>query len=66
MNFTLLSSIFTVFSMLVFLGILLWAYSSHNRGRFESIGKTLLEEGDEFSNVNGNGNTSGISTGTGK
>lgn len=43
MNFTLLSSIFTVFSLLVFLGIMYWAYSKENRQRFEELGRLPFE-----------------------
>lgn len=43
MNFTLLSSIFTVFSLLVFLGIMYWAYSKENRQHFEELGRLPFE-----------------------
>ncbi len=49
MNFTLLSSIFTVFSLLVFLGILWWAYSGQNRSRFEAMGQLPLHDDEELS-----------------
>ena len=48
MNFTLLSSVFTVISLVVFLGILYWAFSSHNKAHFEELGRTLID------NENGN------------
>ena len=48
MNFTLLSSIVTVISMVVFIGILYWAFSAKNKARFEEIGRTPIE------NENGN------------
>ena len=35
MNFTILSSVMTVISMLAFIGILYWAFSSKNKARFE-------------------------------
>lgn len=51
MNFTLLSSIFTVFSLLVFLGILYWAYSKENRASFEAMAQMpFADEDGELSN----------------
>jgi cytochrome c oxidase cbb3-type subunit 4 len=35
MNFTILSSVMTLISMVVFIGILYWAFSSKNKARFE-------------------------------
>lgn len=46
MNFTLLSSFFTAFSLLVFLGILYWAFSRHNRSRFEECAQLPFAEDD--------------------
>lgn len=43
MDFTLLNSIITVLSFVVFLGIIYWAYAKQNKERFEAIGKSLLE-----------------------
>lgn len=43
MDFTLVNIIFTILSLLVFLGIIYWSYSSHNKERFEAIGRTPLE-----------------------
>ena len=43
MNFTLLSSIVTVISMLVFIGIIYWAFSSKNKARFEKIGRVPID-----------------------
>lgn len=43
MDFTLLSSIFTLVSLVVFIGILYWAFNSHNKAKFESQGHSLLE-----------------------
>ena len=43
MNFTLLSSIVTVISMLVFIGIIYWAFSSKNKARFEKIGRMPID-----------------------
>ena len=37
MDFTLLSSIVTVVSLLVFVGIMMWAFSRHNKERFEEL-----------------------------
>jgi len=43
MDFTLLSSIFTLVSLVVFIGILYWAFSKHNKARFEHLGGALLD-----------------------
>jgi cytochrome c oxidase cbb3-type subunit IV len=43
MDFSMLNSIITVISLLVFLGILYWAYAKKNKDKFEAIGKSLLE-----------------------
>ncbi|MBI3230542.1 MAG: cbb3-type cytochrome c oxidase subunit 3 [Burkholderiales bacterium] len=51
MNFTLLSSVFTVVSLIVFVGILWWAYSKENRARFEALGHLPLDE--ESSEIGG-------------
>ncbi|MBX9705401.1 MAG: cbb3-type cytochrome c oxidase subunit 3 [Gammaproteobacteria bacterium] len=37
MNFTILSSVMTVISMFVFIGILYWAFSSKNKAHFEEM-----------------------------
>lgn len=50
MNFTLLSSIFTVFSLLVFLGILYWAYSKENRASFDAM--ALMPFADDEDGLN--------------
>ena len=46
MNFTLLSSIVTVISMLVFIGIIYWAFSAKNKARFEEIGRMPIDNED--------------------
>ena len=43
MDFNILNSIITVISLLVFLGILYWAYAKQNKEKFEAIGQSLLE-----------------------
>ena len=43
MDYTLLSSIFTLVSLVVFIGILYWAFNTHNKAKFESLGHSLLE-----------------------
>lgn len=43
MDFSMLNSIVTVISLVVFLGILYWAYAKQNKEKFEAIGKSLLE-----------------------
>ena len=37
MNFTIVSSVMTLISMIVFIGILYWAFSSNNKARFEEL-----------------------------
>lgn len=39
MNFTILSSVMTVISMIAFIGILMWAFSAKNKARFEEMAK---------------------------
>ncbi len=48
MNFTILSSVMTVISMIVFIGILIWAFSAKNKARFEEMAKlqTDIESGE--------------------
>ena len=46
MNFTILSSIVTVISLVVFIGILYWAFSAKNKARFEKIGRMPIENED--------------------
>lgn len=43
MNFTWFSGAVTVLSMLVFIGILYWAYSKNNKERFKDIGMFFFE-----------------------
>lgn len=43
MNFTILSSVMTVISLIAFIGILYWAYSSKNKARFEELAKLPLD-----------------------
>jgi cytochrome c oxidase cbb3-type subunit 4 len=43
MDFSMLNSIITVISLVIFLGILYWAYAKQNKDKFEAIGKSLLE-----------------------
>jgi cytochrome c oxidase cbb3-type subunit 4 len=43
MDFTLLSSIVTVVSLVVFVGILLWAFSRNNKERFEELARLPID-----------------------
>ena len=43
MDFSTLNSIITVISLIVFLGVLYWAYARQNKEKFEAIGQSLLE-----------------------
>ena len=44
MDINILRAAVTVFSLLVFLGIVAWAYSSRNKAGFEEQGKLPLGE----------------------
>ncbi len=44
MNFTILSSVMTVISMIAFIGILYWAFSSNNKARFEKQAQLPQDE----------------------
>lgn len=43
MDFTLLSSIVTVVSLVVFVGIMLWAFSRTNKERFEELARLPID-----------------------
>jgi len=43
MDFSMLNSIITVISLVIFVGILYWAYAKQNKEKFEAIGQSLLE-----------------------
>lgn len=43
MDLSLLGSIVTLLSFVVFIGIVYWAYARQNKERFEAIGQSLLE-----------------------
>ena len=47
MNFTLSSSVVTVISMLVFIGIIMWAFSSKNKERFEKMARLPIDNNFE-------------------
>lgn len=47
MDFGLLRNIFTVLSMVVFIGILCWAFSKRNKDKFEELGRTLLDNDND-------------------
>lgn len=44
---TTLNIIFTVLSLLVFLGIGFWAYSRQNKDRFEAMGRMPFDQDNE-------------------
>lgn len=54
MDFNLLSSVFTGLSMLVFLGIVYWAYCRENRERYEQLGNLALDGEDAGGAAEGN------------
>ncbi|MBI3284181.1 MAG: cbb3-type cytochrome c oxidase subunit 3 [Burkholderiales bacterium] len=43
MNFTILSSVVTVISLIVFLGIIYWAFSAKNKDRFEELARLPID-----------------------
>lgn len=49
MDFTLFSNIYTVLSMVVFLGILFWAYSGNNKEKFDRIGRLPIDNDSAIS-----------------
>jgi cytochrome c oxidase cbb3-type subunit IV len=42
-NLVILNSFITVISLIVFVGIMYWAYAKQNKEKFEAIGQSLLE-----------------------
>jgi cytochrome c oxidase cbb3-type subunit 4 len=46
MNFTIVSSVMTLVSLIVFIGILYWAFSSKNKKRFEEMGRLPMDNED--------------------
>ncbi len=40
---TTLGIVVTITSMVIFIGIIYWAYAKQNKDKFEAIGKSLLE-----------------------
>ncbi|HEY1395587.1 cbb3-type cytochrome c oxidase subunit 3 [Roseateles sp.] len=46
MDLNALRSAVTVVSLLVFVGIVVWAYARHNRERFEDLGSLVLTDED--------------------
>jgi cytochrome c oxidase cbb3-type subunit IV len=46
MDLNALRSAVTVVSLLVFVGIVVWAYARHNRERFEDLGWLVFTEED--------------------
>ncbi len=43
MNFTIISSVVTVISLVVFLGILYWAFSAENKEKFEELARLPID-----------------------
>ena len=46
MSFAILSSVVTVISMIVFIGIVYWAFSAGNKARFEKLARLPLDNED--------------------
>ena len=44
---TTLNIIFTILSLLVFLGITFWAYSRYNKERYEEMGRMPFDQDNE-------------------
>jgi cbb3-type cytochrome oxidase subunit 3 len=42
-DLVMLNSFITVISIIVFIGIMYWAYAKQNKAKFEAIGQSLLE-----------------------
>ena len=47
MNYSFFSSVMTVVMLVVFLGIVAWAYSSKRRAAFDEAARVPLEDDDE-------------------
>jgi cbb3-type cytochrome oxidase subunit 3 len=47
MTSTTLNIIFTVLSLLVFLGVVYWSYSGHNKARFEAMGRMPFDQDND-------------------
>jgi len=43
MNFTIISSVVTVVSLIVFLGIIYWAFSASNKEKFEKMARLPID-----------------------
>ncbi len=46
----MISGIYTALMIVVFLGIVVWAWSKHNKTTFEELSHTALKEDDQLSN----------------
>jgi cytochrome c oxidase cbb3-type subunit IV len=46
MNFTIVSSIVTLVSLLVFIGIVAWVFSARNKDRFEQLARLPIDNED--------------------
>ncbi|MFZ6744324.1 cbb3-type cytochrome oxidase subunit 3 [Undibacterium sp. JH2W] len=43
MNFTIISSVVTVISLIVFIGIIYWAFSAGNKEKFEKMARLPID-----------------------
>lgn len=49
MDMELIQSIWTVVAFVIFVGIVLWAYSSKQKNAFDQVANSLLEDDDSIS-----------------
>jgi len=50
MDITTLRSMFTVVAFLTFLGIVFWAYSGHQKSRFDEAARLPFDDDDNLTN----------------
>ena len=46
----MISGIYTAIMLVMFLGVVAWAWSKHNKSTFEALSHTALKEDDQMNN----------------
>jgi cytochrome c oxidase cbb3-type subunit IV len=52
MSVSFVQSVWTVMAMAVFIGIVIWAYSSHRKCDFDQAGRIAMDDDDKPGNMN--------------
>jgi len=52
MSVSFVQSVWTVMAMVVFIGIVIWAYSSHRKTDFDKAGRLAMDDDDRPANMN--------------